>query len=436
MTRAKSDGLLLILLGSLVFALFGAVLTISSPGMMGDFRIQYYPARCLVHQCDPYNEADVTQTYRAADGDQRNMPPESLPLITRYVYPPTAFVLTAPFALLAYGPAHWAWMAASCAILIIGGLLIWNLGTASGPALSGAMVGFFLANSVLVMIVGNVAGIVVGLAAIAVWCFLQERFVVMGAICLSVSLMVKPHDTWLVWCYFLLAGKTYRKRSLQTLAAGAILSLPVFVWVLHVAPHWIDELRSNLAYLSALGATDPNPMGMVIDLQAAVIPFCNDPLVYNLVSYLICGALLAVWAVLTLRMRPSLRSAALGLATIASLTMLPFYHRQCDAKLLLLTVPASAMLWAERDRIGRAATALAATGLLVTADIPWVIDIAALQHVKSFGWALTALQLLLVPLTLLSEASLFLWIYARHARSANLDADLKLAMTPSGSQQS
>ena len=428
MTRAKSDGLLLVVLGSLVFVIFGATLTTSSPGMMGDFRIQYYPARCLIHQCDPYNEAHVTQTYRAASGDQRNTPAESLQLITRYVYPPTAFALTAPFALLAFGPAHWAWMATSCASLIVAGLLIWDLGAASGPSLSGAMVGFLLANSVLIVTVGNVAGIVVGLAAIAVWCFIQERFVVIGAICLSISLLVKPHDTWLVWCYFLLAGKTYRKRSLQTLAAGAVLSLPAIFWVLHIAPHWIDELRSNLAYLSALGATDPNPMGMVIDLQAAVIPFRNDPHIYNLVSYTICGALLAVWSVLTLRMRPSLRTAILGLATIAPLTMLPFYHRQCDAKLLLLTIPASAMLWAEGNRMGRITTVLAAAGLLVTADIPWVIDIAALQHLKSFGWLLTALQLVPAPLILLCEAILFLWIYARQSESRYSDTVLAPAI--------
>ena len=96
-----------------------------------------------------------------------------------------------------------------------------------------------------------------------------------GILCLAVSLAIKPHDAGLVWLYFLLAGGVYRKRALQTLLITVVLGLSAFLWVSHVAPHWMRDWRSNLAAISAHGGlNEPGPAsvtgrtaGMVIDLQ-------------------------------------------------------------------------------------------------------------------------------------------------------------------------
>jgi hypothetical protein len=107
------------------------------------------------------------------------------------------------------------------------------------------------------------------------------------------------------------------------------------------------------------GLNDPEsqfchrPHCMVIDLQSAVSVFRDDPRIYNPVSYLVCGALLLVWSVSTLRSRFSQSRAWLALAAVVPLTMLVTYHRPWDAKLLMLTVPACAMLWAEGGAIAR-----------------------------------------------------------------------------------
>ena len=61
---------------------------------------------------------------------------------------------------------------------------------------------------------------------VAVWCFIRERFVPAGILCLAVSLAVKPQDAGLVWLYFLLVGGVYPKRALQTLVAMLALGLP------------------------------------------------------------------------------------------------------------------------------------------------------------------------------------------------------------------
>ena len=65
MTKARLDGLYLLLLGSVVFVLLGAVLERTAPAPMLDFRALYYPARCLLQHCDPYNETEVLRVYQA-----------------------------------------------------------------------------------------------------------------------------------------------------------------------------------------------------------------------------------------------------------------------------------------------------------------------------------------------------------------------------------
>jgi len=57
-------------------------------------------------------------------------------------------------------------------------------------------------------------------------------------LCLVVSLALKPHDAALIWLFFLLAGGTYRKRALQTLALFLVFAVPTVLWVTWLSPHW------------------------------------------------------------------------------------------------------------------------------------------------------------------------------------------------------
>jgi cell division protein FtsW (lipid II flippase) len=76
--------------------------------------------------------------------------------------------------------------------------------------------------------------------------FLEERFVWAGILCLAISLAIKLHNAGQVWLYFLLAGGVYWKRALQTLLITAVLGLAAIAWVMPIAPHWMQELHSNI----------------------------------------------------------------------------------------------------------------------------------------------------------------------------------------------
>jgi hypothetical protein len=390
------------------------------------FRAVYYGTRCLLEHHNPYNVSELESVYRR-DGGER--PAESMPYhqsVTLYVNVPTTFLFVAPFAMLPWGPAHVLWLMLTAGVLILAAFLMWDLGSSYAPKVSLFLVCILLANCESVFVTGNTAGIVVGLCVVAVWCFLQERFVPAGILCLAISLAMKPHDAGLVWFYFLLVGAPYRKRALQTFLITAVLGLCAFLWVSHVAPNWIESWHSNLSAISAHGGiNEPGPTsltghspGMVIDLQAAVSIFRDDPRIYNPASYLVCGALLLIWSVRTLRSRFTQSRAWLALATVVPLTMLITYHRPYDARLLLLTIPACAMLWAEGGAIRRIALLVTTAGLVLTGDIPLAIlsNLANDLRVGTagiFGKILTVVLLRPASIILLVMGIFYLWMYLR-----------------------
>ena len=96
--------------------------------------------------------------------------------------------------------------------------------------------------------------------------------------------------------------------------------------------------------------------------------------------------------------------------------MLVTYHRPFDAKLLLLAVPACAMLWAEGGRIGRLALLVTTAGIVATADLPLISFLALTRnlHISRDGLSGQMLTVALarpVPLILLAMGIFYLWIY-------------------------
>jgi len=260
MTKARRDGLYLVFLGSAVFVLIGSALENAVPVPTADFRVVYYSARCLLEHHDPYNESDLKYTYRVDGGETPNDTPTIRRTETQYIYFPSAFPLTIPFALFPFGPAHILWLASTAGSLILGSILMWDVGATYAPVMTGALICLLLANCELFLAVGNPGGIAIGLCVIAAWCFIRGRWVPAGVICMALSLMLKPQDSGLIWVYFLLAGGVNRKRAIQTLVVIVGLSLPATLWLSHIAPNWANELHTNLFANSARGdLSDPGP---------------------------------------------------------------------------------------------------------------------------------------------------------------------------------
>jgi len=402
--------------------LWGYFLERASHDGMIDFKGTFYAARCLLQHSDPYKDGEPLHAYLAEQND-RPLPSDVLRQVCHRIYTTNHIYFHRAFRDAAVG---------SCAPSLDDSFRRKSYPRRSpdvesrakySPFISSGLICFILANCEAVLATGNTAGIVVGLCVVAVWCFLEERFVWAGILCLAVSLAIKPHDAGLVWCYFLLVGGIYRKRALQTLLVSAVLGLLAILWISHVAPHWLPELHSNILMDQLPGGHgNPGPNSaksgsgpsMIIDLQSAIYVFRNEPLIYNSVSYLVCGGLLLIGLVRTLRSRFSQRGAWLALAAIAPITILVTYHRPYDAKLLLLAVPACAMLWAEGRPIRWLALLVTTAGIVFTADIPLTIltILSSALHVSTAGLSGQMLTVVLTrptPLILLAMGIFYLW---------------------------
>lgn len=108
----------------------------------------------------------------------------------------------------------------------------------------------------------------------------------------------------------------------------------------------------------------------------------------------------------------------LGLAVLSPLTMLPIYHRSYDVRLLLLAVPALAMVWAEGGLRRWVAFIFTAAGILGTGDVVlaalvWATD---RMHLSSATLA-EKLRFILwtrpVPLLMILIIGFYLVVYIR-----------------------
>ena len=433
--RTRRTALLLILLSSGLSVLWGSFLAHSSSGGLADFKAVFYGARCLIHHADPYNGAQFLRVYQA-DGLDVPADPMMADLFRRAVLVcinlPTTLFFLIPFAFLPLKVAYLLWALLMTAGLNLACFLMWDLASKNSPRISLFLVCFLAANCVILFADGNAACVVISLCVVAVWCFLQNRFVPAGILCMALSLVIKPHDAGLVWLYFLLAGGVYRKRALQTLLVTAALCLPAVLWVTHIVPQWLTELRSNLQLASVRGGlNDPGPASLgfhhpdpIISLQAVLSVFHDDPRFYAPAAMLISAALLILWAIATLRTRVSAHRVSpqgtwLALAVIAALTMLVTYHRQHDAKLLLLTIPACALLWAEGGAKGWFAVLANTAGIVITGDIPSTGLSILTSHVQAgegfFAHLRAALLVRPAPIILLVMTVFYLWVYWQRA---------------------
>jgi len=430
LTSTHRTALLCLLVSSAIFILWGSYLAVKPDTGAMDFKAIYYGARCVIDHRDPYNPAQFMSVYQA-EGGKLPSDPAVLRMFReaefQCVNTPSSLFVAAPLTMLPWGLASVLWMMLIAGSLMLAAFLILKVSGRDAPRLAPLLICMMLANSVYVLALANASGIAVGLCIVAVWCFVEGRFVPAGILCLALALLLKPHDAGFVWAYFLLAGGVHRRRALQTLLVVGVVAIPSMFWVWHVAPQWAQELHANVLAGSAPGnGNDPGPASYafrgtdtVINLQSAIAIFRDEPAFYNVASYLVCGSLLLLGAVRTIRARRSQANAWFALAAIAALSMLPVYHRLYDAKLLLLTIPACAMLWARSGPLKWIAGLLNTGAIAVTADVPSTILVLFERSLNGrvTGIAAGLLDLILlrpaVPI-LLATGIFYLWVYLRN----------------------
>jgi hypothetical protein len=159
---------------------------------------------------------------------------------------------------------------------------------------------------------------------------------------------------------------------------------------------------------------------VIVDFQTILSVFRDDPRFYDPATYIFLGLLILVWSLITARTRILPSTTWLALAAIAPLSLLPTYHRSHDAKILLLAIPACAMLWSEGRLIRWFAVALTSAGIVFTGDFPlWALAWLTRSYqipADIFGKIRAIILTRPVPLVLLAMGTFYLWLYFERTR--------------------
>lgn len=421
--------LLVLALAACISIVWGFSIARGVPGGIMGFPGLYFGTQCLTHHCDPYNPGQLEAFYASAGALPQGESAARLQAVTLYVNLPTSFLFVAPFTLLPLPAAQMLWSSVLICSFLIAACLMWRESANHAQRAALVLLFILLANCEIVFPGGNTAGLVVGLTTIAVWCFLSSRAELLGVLFLAAALTLKPHDSGLVWLYFVLAGGAVRKRALQSAAVAALLTLAAVVWVSLAAPAWLPEMRANLAVISAPGGiNEPGPTSigvnsadMIIDLQTVFSIVRNSPPFYNAATYLTCGILFLVWARAVLRTHFAPESAWLAISSVAALSMLVTYHRSYDAKLLMLAVPACALLRSRGSATARVGLGITALAIIFTADVPQIFVAISNEHLPmTMPGLIPKLKAILLgrpaPLCLLGVATFYLWAFMRFSQ--------------------
>jgi hypothetical protein len=299
-------------------------------------------------------------------------------VITTCMYLPTGVIAMVPLALLPWSAAHliWAFLTAGC--FLFAAYLMWDAAAEWSPRIAGILMLLVLSGNAMVLKVGNSAAVVIGLCAIAVWCFVRERYITVGVLCLAAALALKPQNAGFIWLYFLLASPAHRKRALQALGVVAVIAVISLLWMRQVSPNWTVELHNNVQATFGPGQMnspdspliDPGVNGPTIaSLQTVTSLFWQDVRIYSPVAYLALAPLLLIWIWSVLRRGEAWGAPWIELAAILPVTILFGYHRQYDTGLLMIAFPACAMLSCQSRRIGRLAVGFTFAAVLLSNDL-------------------------------------------------------------------
>ena len=328
-----------------------------------DFKETLTGARCLLKHRDPYQPDQLWAVYLAHGGglpSDTNQARTLRLVVSYYTNLPTTLVLVAPLALLPWGQAMALWMFLIAACFIAACFCVWSLCAESAPRLSGALIFILMANSGLLLATGNTAGLVVGLAVISVFSFLRERFVPGGIACLAVALIIKlttPAPSGFTFFLPAACSASVPSRRLRLPLSWRCLQSSGFHISYRIGCRSIEATCLPPCRLADGTTPAPNTrgamgVGMTINLQAALSLIRDDPNFCNSITYAVCGVLLLLWSIKTLRAHFTPRLACLALAAVSAFTMLPLYHRTYDARLIVLAVPACASCGRNIERRG------------------------------------------------------------------------------------
>lgn len=297
---------------------------------------------------DPYDPQTVTRLWPA-----EAQPPSFVAVESRTgelaekrgipsPYPPTAFPLLVPFALLPWRVAIALWIGFDTVAfvgVVLGVISLAQIPLKSSEAVLITFAALALAPFHTAIATANIVLIVLALGMAAALNIERRRYIGAG-ILLSVAIALKPT---VALCFFIFSVVRGRWRVAAATVAGLIILFSIAdLRMFFAGVHWIGSYLLNTQRMFASGAIDDYTAANrtrfdLLNLQLVFFQVAGSKVWTEILAWLVFLGFLGRW-ILAGRNRLSRRDQLLDLAILATISLLPFYHRFTDGCLLLPAV--------------------------------------------------------------------------------------------------
>ena len=349
---------------------------------LNDFTSPWLLSKAFAAGVNPYSFADASRTWdveRARSGPM----PDFAAVFNYYgmVYPPTSFPIIAPFTLLHWKAAVFAYLFISTALLaFVVFLMSRRLRYQGSHARSLCFVAFSLAlapvhSGIHELNLSTFATAFI-LAAV-VW--MEDRPHAAG-IALALGLCLRPQAAVLFFGYLFLRKKW--KTAFTGLGMYVSVLASSVLWMGVHGVHWVGAYREDAKRWSELPTAHFDAAGVgafqLLNLQVLAFQFTGDAISAKVIA----GTVFAVLAGISIylicsRLREEHES--LGLAIVSVLSLLPVYQRFYAGAILILVLYWAVKNWPDRKAI--------ATFLFT---LPLLLPLAAMLQRSAFARSLDA----------------------------------------------
>jgi len=360
-----------------------------------DFVPVYSGVRCLLHGCNPYSAPQLDRRFLRAGGNEQLVESIGGWGVETQLYPPSTFVALAPLGLLSFPSARLAWCLLNYCLFLIAVWLVMRLCPPAPSWITTAFAAVFLFDATALLKLGQASAFAISALVIGSALFMLRRRPLLATCLLILSLAVKPHIGGLVVLYFL-AKKLHRRHAAIALigAAAFLLVGSLILCSRPVSAHWISDLHSSLVTSMAPGTVnDPaSPYPSEINLLSLTCILFPDPVIARILAFAVFLLLAVAWGLAARRVTADPSSQLVVMGALLVLSLLPVYHRQADATILLLAVPSLVIVFQRGRALG---AAMAALTFLGTTHIPGILNAFLFTHAPALLHAMLCNKYLL-----------------------------------------
>jgi len=316
-----------------------------------DFETLYASTYCLTHHCNPYNIQVLNDVLLA-----QHQVPTGAWTDTMPIYPPTSMMLLAPLSYLPFDVAAAVWFALAFAAycLAVCWLFLIYPGLQSIPIpVRAAVIALLMLfpKAAWALSVGNPSLLVISLLIFITFDENPSRQNLRLALFCAACLLKPQLSLPFILLLYLRGDRSSFKRIFVAFAVLAATCAVVFFYASRYpeTADWATDIAENLRQATAPGMSmDPslrmNGSNSLLNVQYILGYWISRSALTQAISlsfnaFLGIIFLWAAWKNLRRPMSTSSESYILAAATLASLVLLPVYHRFYDAAILIFALP-------------------------------------------------------------------------------------------------